>query len=141
MDFGDRVKASIVNRAAEGLSVSVTVILIWVASKVGPAILPALEANLSKSLLVSLLLGALALNIVFVILFWILCKKPEFTLKYGVYWDATKNPHCPQCKSPIAGYDSYGSGAGYYCQTCKRVIFLQDSSGNDISPSQAVSEL
>jgi hypothetical protein len=31
MSFGEKVKESIVNRAAEGLAVSVTVILIWMA--------------------------------------------------------------------------------------------------------------
>lgn len=141
MSFGEKVKESIVNRAAEGLAVSATVIVIWVASQIGPVILPALESSLSKSLLVSLLLGSLALNVVFVILFWVLRKKPEFTLKYGIYWDSDKNPYCPNCKTPIAGYASYQSGKGYYCNSCKKVFPLQDSAGNDIDPNQAISEL
>lgn len=92
MSFGDKVKDSIVNRAAEGLAVSATLIVIWVMSKIGPAILLASESNLSKSLLVSLLLGSLALNLILVTLFWVLRKKPEFKLKYGIYWDSDKNP-------------------------------------------------
>lgn len=141
MSFGEKVKESIINRAAEGLAVSATVIVIWSASKIGPAILPALEAGLSKSLLVSLLLSSLALNIVLAILFWVLRKKPEFKLKYGIYWDSDKNPHCPNCKIPIAGYASYQTGKGYYCKPCKKIFPLQDSAGNDIDPNQAISEL
>lgn len=141
MSFGEKVRESIVNRAAEGLAVSATVIFIWVASKVGPVILPALESSLSKALLVSLLLGSLALNAVFAILFWLFRKKPDFKLKYGIYWDSDKNPHCPNCKIPIAGYASYQTGKGYYCKPCKKVFPLQDSAGNDIDPSRVVSEL
>lgn len=141
MNFGEKVKESIVNRAAEGLAVSVSVIIIWVASKVGPAILPALESSLSKSLLVSLLLASLALNLVLAVLFWLMRKKPEFRLKYGIYWDSDKNPHCPNCKIPIAGYDTYQSGKGYYCKPCKKIFPLQDSAGNNIDPIQAISEL
>jgi hypothetical protein len=141
MSFGEKVKESIVNRAAEGLAVSVSIILIWVVSKIGPAILPALESSLSKSLLVSLLLASLALNLVFVVLFWVTRKKSEFRLKYGIYWDSDKNPHCPNCKIPIAGYSEYSAGIGYYCKPCKKVFPLQDSAGKDVEPSQAESEL
>jgi hypothetical protein len=141
MNFGEKVKESIINRAAEGLAVSVTLIVIWVSSKVGPVIVPALESSLSKSLLMSLFIGSLALNIVLVALFWVLRKKPEFKLKYGIYWDSNKNPHCPNCKIPIAGYSTYQAGKGYYCKPCKKVFPLQDSAGNNIEPNQAVSEL
>lgn len=141
MHFGEKVKDSIVNRAAEGLAVSVSVIIIWAASKIAPVILPALESSLSKSLLVSLLLASLALNAVFAFLYWLVSKKPEFKLKYGIYWDSDKNPHCPNCKIPIAGYDTYQSNKGYYCKPCKKVFPLQDSAGNDIEPSQATGEL
>ena len=141
MSFGEKVKESIVNRAAEGLAVSVSVILIWVVSKIGPAILPALESSLPKSLLLSLFLASLALNLVFVVLFWVTRKKPEFKLKYGIYWDSDKNPHCPNCKTPIASYAEYQTGTGYYCRPCKKVFPLQDSAGKDVDPSQAVGEL
>jgi hypothetical protein len=141
MSFGERVKEAIVNRAAEGLAVSVSVILIWVCSKIGPVILPALEANVSKSLLVTLLLASLGLNIVFLILFWLTRKKAEFKLKYGIYWDSEKNPHCPNCKIPIGAYDEYQSGWGYYCKPCGKIFPLTDAAGKNIKPEQAISEL
>jgi len=141
MSFGEKVKESIINRAAEGLAVSISVILIWMVSKVAPVIMPALESNLSKSLLLSLFLASLALNTVFVVLFWVTRKKAEFNLKYGIYWDANKNPHCPNCKIPIAGYAKYQRGTGYYCKPCNKIFPLQDSTGNDVSPSQVVNEL
>ncbi len=142
VSFGEKVKESITTRAAEGLAVSVTIIVIWVASKVAPVILPSLESSLSKSLLLSLFLASLALNLVLVILFWIIHKKPEFRLKYGIYWDSNKNPHCPNCKIPIASYGDYQiGGTGYYCKPCKKVFPLQDAAGNGIKPEQVVGEL
>jgi hypothetical protein len=142
MSFGEKVKESIITRAAEGLAVSVTLIVIWVCSKIGPEIIPAIESKISKSLLLSLFLASLALNLVLVAIFWVLQKRPEFKLKYGIYWDSDKNPHCPNCKIPIAGYGDYQvGGTGYYCKPCKKVFPLQDSAGNDIDPNQAVGEL
>jgi transposase-like protein len=141
MSFGDKLKESIISNAAEGLALSLTAILIWVSTKVGPVIMPALESNLSKSILVSLLFASLALNLVFLIIFWVIYKKPQFKLKYGIYWDSDKNPHCPNCKIPIAAYGSYQGSKGYYCKPCKKVFTLQDASGNDIEPQQAISEL
>jgi len=141
MSFGEKVKETIVNRAAEGLAVSVSVILIWMVSKVGPIILPALEANLSQSLLLSLFLASIGLNLVFLVLFWVTRKRTEFKLRYGIYWDAGKNPHCPNCRIPISGYGEYQSDTGYYCKPCKKVFPLQDSAGKDVHPSQVVGEL
>lgn len=142
MSFGEKVKESIVSRAAEGLAVSVTIILIWVASKIGPAVLPALESTVSKSLLTSILLASIALNLVLVALFWSIHKRPEFKLKYGIYWDSNKNPHCPNCRIPIASYGDYEvGGKGYYCKPCKKIFPLQDAAGNDVNPAQVVGEL
>ncbi|WP_345978898.1 hypothetical protein [Sulfurimonas sp. HSL3-2] len=141
MSFGEKVKEALIARAAEGLALSVSVILIWVSFKVGPAILPALEASLSKSLLISVLLASLALNIIFLALFWVTRKKSEFQLKYGIYWDKDKNPHCPNCKIPIGAYNKYHAGWGYYCKPCKNIYPLTDAAGNNIKPEQAVSEL
>ena len=142
MSFGERVKETLINRAAEGLALSVSIILIWAASKIGPVVLPILESSLSKSLLVTLLLASFALNFIFLVLFWVTRKKSEFKLKYGIYWDKDKNPHCPNCKIPIGAYGSYQSGGkGYYCKPCGKIFSLTDASGNHIEPEQAVSEL
>lgn len=91
MSFKEKVKESIVSRASEGLAISASLILILAASKIGPILLPAIESALSKDALVSLLLASLALNIVFLALFVILHKKPEFQLKYSIYWDKGKS--------------------------------------------------
>lgn len=142
MSFRNKLKDSITSKAAESLAVAASVILIWATAKIAPIVLPAIESSLSKEVIVSLLLASLALNIVLVILFWVLHKKPEFRLKYGIYWDSEKNPHCPNCKTPIASYADYQTcGTGYYCNPCRKVFSLQDASGNDIKPGQAVSEL
>jgi hypothetical protein len=141
MGFGEKVKETLINRAAEGLALSVSIILIWVCSKVGPAILPSLESNLSKSLLITLVMASLALNIVFLVMFWIFYKKTEFRLKYGIYWDAAKNPHCPNCKIPIGAYSQYQAGWGYCCKPCGKIFPLTDADGTDIKPEQVIAEL
>jgi len=142
MSFKDKLQDSIASKAAEGLAVAASIIVLWVSIKIAPVVLPAIESGISKEVMVSLLLASLALNIVLVILFWVLHKKPEFKLKYGIYWDNEKNPHCPNCKIPITAYDDYQTdGTGYYCKPCKKVFPLQDASGNDIKPEQAIMEL
>jgi hypothetical protein len=65
MSFGEKVKETIVTRATEGLGLSVGVVLIWVCSEVGSAILPAVENSLPKSILLKIALASLALNIIF----------------------------------------------------------------------------
>jgi hypothetical protein len=142
MSFKDKVKNSITSKAAEGLAVAASVIVLWAASKITPVLLPAIESALSKEIVVSLLLASLALNIIIVIIFWVLHKKPEFKLKYGIYWDIDKNPHCPNCKIPIGKYGEYQSGGkGYYCKPCGKIFSLTDASGNHIDPEQVIKEL
>ena len=68
-------------------------------------------------------------------------SKPDFVLKYGIYWDGDKNPHCPNCKIPISGYSEYLEGRGYYCKPCEKIFPLTDINGNNISPEQVIREL
>ena len=141
--FKEKVENAFVSKAAEGVAVAIGVLVIWVGTKLAPIVVPALEEKLPKETLVSLLLASLGLNLVIVILFWILNKKPssEFKLKYGIYWDKDKNPHCPNCKIPIGAYSQYHVGFGYYCKPCGKVFSLTDASGNDIKPEQVIKEL
>jgi hypothetical protein len=141
MNYMKEVKEIVISRATEGLAISVTVIVIWVSSEVGHVILPAIESSHSKSQFLSLLLASLILNILFLSLFWLFRKKIDYRLKYGIFWDSDKNPHCPNCKIPISGYDKYITGWGYYCKPCNKVFPLSDACGNDIKPYQAISEL
>lgn len=143
MSFKEKVANAFVSKAAEGVAVAIGVLVIWVGTKLAPILMPALEEKLPKETLLSLLLASFCLNLVIVILFWILNKKPsaEFKLKYGIYWDKDKNPHCPNCKIPIGAYGDYTSGWGYYCKPCGKIFSLTDVSGNNIKPEQAVKEL
>ncbi|EPF2931141.1 hypothetical protein ACSL9C_004088 [Vibrio navarrensis] len=143
MSLKEKIENAFVSKAAEGVAVAVGVLVIWVGKKIAPIVIPALEKNLSNEVLVSLLLASLALNLLILILFWVLNKssKPEFLLKYGIYWDREKNPHCPNCKTPIGGYNEYSEGWGYYCKPCNKIFPLTDASGNDIKPEQAIREL
>ena len=143
MSFKEKVENAFLSKAAEGVAVAIGVLIIWVGTKLSPIIVPAIEGKLPKETLVSLLLASLGLNLVIVILFWILNKKSsgEFKLKYAIYWDKDKNPHCPNCKIPIGAYNQYQAGWGYYCKPCGKLFPLTDYSGNDIKPEQAVREL
>ena len=141
MPFLATVKDNLADRTAEGIAASLTVLLVWAAYQIAPVVLPAIEAVTSKKTLLALLVTSLVLNLVFALVVFSVAKRKEFRVKYGIYWDREKNPHCPSCKIPIAGYDSYGSGKGYYCKPCNKVFRLTDVSGKDIDPLQVVSEL
>ena len=141
MTFIEKVKDSIASRAAEGIAVSLTVLLVWAAYEVAPVVLPAIEAVTSKKVLLALLVTSLVLNFVFVVVAWFLSKKEPFRLKYGIYWDKDKNPHCPACKIPVAAYGEYQAGKGYYCKPGKKIFSLADASGKDIDPAKAIAEL
>ena len=142
MSFLDKVKDSIVTRAAEGIAASLTVLLMWATYQVAPVVLPAIEAVVSKQVLPALLVTSLALNVIFLVVVWLTSKKEPFRLKYGIYWDKDKNPHCPSCKIPVATYGEYQvGGKGYYCKPCNKVFALADASGNNIDPVKALAEL
>lgn len=142
MKFLDKIKESIAIRAAESVAASLTVLLVWVAYQLAPVIVPAIEATISKQVLLALLAASFVLNIVFLLVVWSTSKKEPFRLKYGIYWDKEKNPHCPSCKIPVAAYGDYQtSGKGYYCKPCKKIFALADASGKDIDPAKALAEL
>lgn len=142
MSVADKLKEAVLSRAVEASAASITVLLGWAVSEIAPILLPSIEAVATKKLLLSLLGLSLLLNLALLALIWLLSKKPpQFRLKYGIYWDKDKNPHCPSCKTPVAAYNEYQSGKGYYCKPCKKVFPLADASGNDIDPKIAINEL
>lgn len=142
MLFFDKVKDSLVNRAAECMAASLTTLLLWVVYQVSPALIPAIETVISKRVLLALLAASIILNILFFLLVLSNAKKDSFRLKYGIYWDMQKNPHCPSCKTPLAAYGDYQlGGVGYRCIPCKKVFPLTDANGKKIEPVQALREL
>jgi hypothetical protein len=144
MKFIERVKESFLSHIASFFAVAITTLLIWTGQQLTPIILPAIEANISKAFLFSLFLSSLVLNLIFVVSIWIINNKNSnnLKLKYGILWDKDKNPYCPSCKKPGIAYGTYGySGDGYYCQPCNKVFLLKDALGNEMKPTQALSEL
>ncbi|MBZ4187216.1 hypothetical protein K7B09_12880 [Thermomonas sp. RSS23] len=142
MKLIDKLKDTLADRAAEAIASSLTVVLAWAAYQIAPAILPAIEDVVSKRFLLALLATSSALNVIFFVATWYSSKSDDLRLKYGVYWDKQKNPHCPSCKKPISGYASYQfHGKGYYCKPCNKVFPLTDAQGNTIEPAQVLSEL
>lgn len=141
MLFFDKVKDSLVNRVAECVAASLTALLLWAAYQVSPAIIPTIETVISKKVLLALLVVSVTLNIIFLVV-WSTAKKDSLRLKYGIYWDMQKNPHCPSCKTPLAAYGTYQfGGVGYRCIPCKKVFALTDANGKKIEPAQALREL
>jgi hypothetical protein len=141
MSFAEKAKEAILSRAVEACVAAITVLLAWAISEISPVLLPSIEAAASKNLLLSLLILSAVLNLVFLALVWLLSKKEQFRLKYGIYWDKGKNPHCPSCKTPLAAYGKYQAGKGYYCKPCNKIFPLADASGKDIDPKTAQDEL
>jgi len=68
-------------------------------------------------------------------------NESSLTLKYGIYWDSNKNPHCPICKKPVNRYDTYcvvmHHEKGYMCGFCEKVAILANSNGEPVTPEEA----
>jgi hypothetical protein len=141
MSFIENVKESLASRAAEGVAASLTVLLVWATYQVAPVVLPAIEAATSKQVLLALLVTSVVLNMVFALVVWHLSKSEPFRLKYSIYWDKHKNPHCPACKIPLGAYGKYTAGTGYYCKPCGKIFSLVDATGKNIEPAAALAEL
>lgn len=62
MTFLATIKDKLADRAAECIAASLTVLLVWAAYQVAPAVLPAIEAVTSKRVLLALLVTSLVLN-------------------------------------------------------------------------------
>jgi hypothetical protein len=75
MSFGERVKETLITRAAEGLGLSVGVVLVWGCSELDPAMFPVLESSLSEPILLKIMLASVALNIILFAIFWVTRKK------------------------------------------------------------------
>ena len=121
---------------------AISVLLIFAAKELSPIVLPLIESKLSNQTLLTLFFASLAVNIVLAVLIYVASRKPNLKLKYGVYWDKNKNPHCPACQKPVSSYNDYGiSGSGYNCKPCHQVFPLTDATGSQILPSQAIYEL
>lgn len=131
-----------IEHVAEASIAAVSVLLIFAAKELSPIVLPLIESKLSNQTLLALFFASIAVNLVLAVLIYIATRKPDLKLKYGIYWDKVKNPHCPGCQKPVASYNDYGySGKGYYCKPCNQVFPLADAAGNDILPSQVINEL
>jgi hypothetical protein len=143
MSIADKLKETILSRAVEASAACITILLGWASSEIAPILLPAIEAVATKKLLLSILGLSLLINLALLAIVWLLSKKPpQLQLKYGIYWDKDKNPHCPSCQKPVAAYGEYSMlGKGYYCKPCNKVFPLADASGNNIDPKIAISEL
>lgn len=142
MSFLDKLQESLAQRVAEGVWIGLSALVLWCAYQLSPAVLPAIE-NVSKEALAGLLLASIMTNAVLAVICWRVSRPAVLRLKYGVYWDREKNPHCPACKTPVCGYSEYTMARvkGYYCKACSEVIPLADVAGRDIDPEKAVSEL
>ncbi len=142
MSLINKLSEKLMEHIAEAAIASVSVLLVFAANELSPIVLPLIESKLSNQTLLSLFLASLGINVVLAFLIYVRFRKPHFNLKYGIYWDSKKNPHCPACQRPVASYSDYGiGGKGYYCKPCNQVFPLTDVSGNDIPPSQVINEL
>jgi hypothetical protein len=138
----DKIQAGFFEHLGTAAALVVTGLIGWLSLQIAPIIAPAIETGLPIRVLLGILGLSVFLNVCAVLAIYKLRSgSSALSLKYGIYWDKKKNPHCPSCKIPIGGYNSYSSGKGYYCKPCGKIFGLQDASGTDIAPAQAISEL
>lgn len=141
MSLLDRVKEAVLSHTVEAAAASITVLVAWTVSIIGPAAAPTILAAIPAQALLPLLLLSLLINLVLALLLYLYTRKEKLRLHYSIYWDANKNPRCPTCQNPVA-YNNYTSyGWGYYCNPCKHVYQLVDASGKQVKPEQVLSEL
>lgn len=87
MKLIDKLRDAITDKAVEGVAASLTILLAWAAYQIAPAVLPAIEAVVSKQVLLALLVASVVLNIACFLVVWYLAKGDSLRLKYGIYWD------------------------------------------------------
>jgi hypothetical protein len=141
MTLAEKIKEKILSHAVEASAASITVLLGWAFSEITPILLPYIEAAATKKLLLSLFGLSLLLNLMLLALVWFLSRGSQLRLKYGIYWDRSKNPHCPSCKTPLAAYGHYQTGRSYYCKACKKPFPLADATGRHMNPTDVLNEL
>jgi hypothetical protein len=90
---------------------------------------------------IALTLLVLLLISCFTIVLLIRAINDKLKLRFGVYWDKKKNPHCPGCKKPISDYRQYGTHFGYGCMSCNRTILLERADGTPITAQEAMNSL
>lgn len=114
----------------------------WILTEVAPIVLPAIQEKLPSKVMLAILMLSIFINLLLAIAVWLLTRKREILkLRYGIFWDIEKNPHCPVCKNPGLQYSEWGYQLGYRCNPCDRIFSLCDSSGKDITPEVALKGL
>lgn len=140
MSLLERSKEAILSHTVEAGVTAITVLLVWASSIIVPAVAPSILAAIPAPALLPLLLLSVVINLVLVGFLYLVTRKSELKLHYGIYWDKKKNPHCPGCQKPVS-YINGMLGEGYYCKACNYVYPLQDAHGKKVQPVQAQAEL
>lgn len=135
MSFPDKVKNAVQDRLIESAFAAITVLLAWLLSIIGPGIWESISASVPARAIFPVLLLSILTNIVLGALIYRAYRRPEFELRYGIYWDSGRNPHCPVCKKPVY-YDTWHMhGTGYFCKPCNKVTPLKDAHGKEVQPA------
>lgn len=127
-----KAKEQLTERALLYLSGIALSALVWVGNWVDHHIAPPVLSLVSPQFLVRLLLSLLVI-LLLGLAYILLSRNRGLRLKFGIYWDKAKNPHCPVCKNPVS-YGEYVEGFGYYCNPCSHVYSLSDASGKEYTP-------
>lgn len=130
----------LIEHAAECAVAALSILLVYVAGQLAPVFLPLVDA-LTNRVLLALLLASLLINVLLALLIYFATRKSPLRLKYGIYWDTEKNPHCPSCQKPVATYAEHAAGWGYYCIPCGKAFPVADAGGNHKKPAEVVREL
>jgi hypothetical protein len=143
MNLLERVRAAIVEHTVQAAVAAVVILLGWIGALISPVLLPIIESTLSQRLLLSLLMLSVFINLFLLWLLYMATRQNKLTLRWGIYWDKSKNPHCPVCQKPIrpGRYVAAANEFGYFCSHCNEIYHTTDAEGNAVTPAKVMAEL
>jgi hypothetical protein len=92
----------------------------------GETLLPIDKLSMIKAPIWAKTVSILLLAILSLVIY--LWADKKLRLKYNIYWDRKRNPHCPICKKPLQSH-SYCS---YQCIACDKYIFPSNEFGKSL---------
>lgn len=89
----------------------------------GETLLPIDKLSMIKAPIWAKTVSILLLAILSLLIYLFIDK--QLKLRYGIYWDRKRNPHCPSCKKPLQPH----AYCTYQCIACDKYISPFSESG------------
>ena len=130
------LKEKFIEKAVDIVIGAITGLLVFIGGTIGAKIIPALSPLVSNELLLSMLALSLLINLLLATLF-LLSRKKELVLKFGILWDVSRKdyiPYCPTCKNALTNdYETTPKQVIFWCPTCKCNRYPRHIHGGNVS--------